>query len=246
MTAVATPSSVERELDQSLPALLLQRSSEIGGRVALRHNELSRWREYTWEEYAARTARIGMALLELGVQPGDRVAIHSENRPEWVMTDLAIQGIGCASVGVYPTSPSAEVEYLLAHSRAVVLVAEDEEQLDKVLEVRKNLPHLRKIVVIETLGVRRQLDDPMIMTFGELEALGAERPVAEWAEHVARLQPADVAMIVYTSGTTGPPKGAMLSHANLIAATTPSTRSSRPRRTTRSSPTCPCATSPSG
>jgi long-chain acyl-CoA synthetase len=135
------------------------------------------------------------------------------------MTDLAIQGIGAASVGVYPTSPSAEVEYLLGHCRAVVLVAEDEEQLDKVLAVRHELPYLRRIVVLETRGVRQYLDDPMIMTFAELEALGAERSTAEWVECVAAVQPEDVAMIVYTSGTTGPPKGAMLTHANLIAAT---------------------------
>ena len=218
-TIVDAPSPVARQVDDCLPALLMRRAAEFGTRVALRHNELSRWREYTWEEYATRTARIGTALLALGVQPGDRVAIHSENRPEWVMTDLAIQGIGAASVGVYPTCPSVEVEYLLGHSRAVLLVAEDEEQLDKVLAVRDRLPHLRRIVVLETRGVHRYLDDPMIMTFAELEALGTERSVAEWVERVAGVQPGDVAMIVYTSGTTGPPKGAMLSHANLIAAT---------------------------
>lgn len=220
MTIAAAPEFVERRLNiPTLPGLLLRRSAEIGARVALRHHELSRWREYTWAEYATRTAHIGMALLELGVQPGDRVAIHSENRPEWVMTDLAIQGIGGISVGVYPTSPSAELEYLLNHSRAVALIAEDEEQLDKVLAVRTNLPHLRHIIVIDTRGLRRHLSDPMITTFADLEALGAQRSVADWAEHVARLRPSDVAMIVYTSGTTGPPKGAMLSHANLMAAT---------------------------
>ena len=219
MTAVLSPAAVERQLDGSLPGLLLRRSAEIGRRVALRHNELSRWREYTWREYAERTAHIGMGLLALGVRSGDRVAIHSENRPEWVMTDLAIQGIGCATVGVYPTSPSTEVEFLLRSCRAVVLVAEDEEQLDKVLAVRRNLPHLQTIVVIETRGVRRYLDDPMIITFAELEALGADGTVDDWAQHVARLQSSDIAVIVYTSGTTGPPKGAMLSHANLLAAT---------------------------
>ena len=87
-----------------------------------------------------RTAHIGLGLSSLGVGPGDRVAIHSENRPEWVMTDLAAQGIGAATVGIYPTSPASEVQYLLGHSRAVVLITEDEEQLDKVLEVREHLP----------------------------------------------------------------------------------------------------------
>ena len=99
----------------------------------------------------------------LGVQPGDRVAIHAENRPEWVIADLAIQGIGAVSVGVYPTSPAAEVEYLLAHSESVVLIAEDEEQLDKALAVRERLPALRKIVLIDPRNVRET--DPMVMTW---------------------------------------------------------------------------------
>ena len=94
------------------------------------------------------------------MQPGDRVAIHGENRPEWVIADLAIQGIGAVSVGVYPTSPAAEVEYLLGHSEAVVLIAEDEEQLDKALAVRERLPALRQIVLIDPRNVR-ELDDVM-------------------------------------------------------------------------------------
>jgi long-chain acyl-CoA synthetase len=201
----------------SLPGLLMQRAGDRPTAVAMRKKDLGRWREYTWDEYLARAARVGLGLLELGVEPGDRVAVHSENRPAWLLADMGIQGIGAVTVGVYPTSPAAEVEYLLGHSESVVLIAEDEEQLDKALAVRKNLPRLRKIVVIDTRGVR-DLHDPMLVTFAEVEHLGARRETREWLDRVAALDSADPAVIVYTSGTTGPPKGAMISHDNLIAA----------------------------
>ncbi|MDQ3757153.1 MAG: AMP-binding protein [Actinomycetota bacterium] len=186
-------------------------------RVALRKKHLGRWREYSWEEYERRAAHIGLGLLDLGVEPDDRVAIHSENRPAWLLADMGIQGIGAVTVGIYPTSPAAEVEYLLGHSESVVLIAEDEEQLDKAMAVRKNLPALRHIVVVDPRGVK-VLDDPMVLTFAELEARGAQRSIEDWRERVAALDPAAPAVIVYTSGTTGPPKGAMISHDNLMAA----------------------------
>jgi long-chain acyl-CoA synthetase len=216
-TATATRDGTTPVPATSLPGLLVQRADERPTAVALRKKDLGRWREYTWDEYRTRAARIGLGLLELGVEPGDRVAIHSENRPAWLLADMGGQGIGAITVGVYPTSPAAEVEYLLSHSESVVLIAEDEEQLDKALAVRENLPNLRHIVVIDTRGVR-YMDDPMLMTFAELEELGSQRPVEEWRDRVSALDPALPAVIVYTSGTTGPPKGAMLSHRNLMAA----------------------------
>ena len=154
-------------------------------------------------------------LDALGVGPGDRVAVHSDNRPSWLFADLGAQALGAVTVGIYPTSPAAEVAYLLEHSGAKVLVAEDEEQLDKVLAVRHQLPDLRRIVVIDPRGV--DLADDMVMTFAELEELGGPRP-STWRPARARVDLDATAIIVYTSGTTGPPKGAMLSHRNLLAA----------------------------
>jgi long-chain acyl-CoA synthetase len=193
----------------TLPDLLLTHARERPDAPALREKRRGRWHEYTWGDYAQRVARIAAGLRGLGVERGDRVAIHSENRPEWVIGDLAIQGIGAVSVGVYPTSPAAEVEYLLAHSESVVLIAEDEEQLDKALAVRERLPALRRIVLIDPRNVRGLVDDPMVMTWESLEA------DAEDEGYGQGLDPDETAVIVYTSGTTGPPKGAMLTHANL-------------------------------
>jgi long-chain acyl-CoA synthetase len=193
---------------RTLPDLLLTHARERPEAPAIREKRRGRWQELTWREYADRVARAAHGLKELGVQPGDRVAIHGENRPEWVIADLAIQGIGAISVGVYPTSPAAEVEYLLAHSESVALIAEDEEQLDKALAVRERLPALSRIVLIDPRNVS-ELDDPMVMTWEELEDCD---PLGDYGQG---LDPADTAVIVYTSGTTGPPKGAMLTHANL-------------------------------
>jgi len=195
----------------SLPALLLAHARERPDSPAMREKRRGRWHELSWGDYADQVARAAHGLRELGVEPGDRVAIHGENRPEWVIADLAVQGIGAISVGVYPTSPAAEVEYLLAHSESVVLIAEDEEQLDKALAVRDRLPALRRIVLIDPRNVRG-LDDPMVMTW---EALVAEGTLDDYAGAVGALEANDTAVIVYTSGTTGPPKGAMLTHANL-------------------------------
>jgi long-chain acyl-CoA synthetase len=218
VTAVDTaPAPSPTGAATSLPGLLLRQAAERPNAVALRKKDLGRWKEYTWADYAERAARVGLGLLALGVEAGDCVAVHSENRPAWLLADLGIQGIGAMTVGIYPTSPAAEVHYLLEHSESKVLIAEDEQQLDKAWAVKDKLPNLKKIVVVETRGVR-VLDDPMVMTFAQLEELGAGRDAAEWASRVAALDPDDTAIIVYTSGTTGPPKGAMLTHANLLAA----------------------------
>ncbi len=210
---------------QSLPAVLLERAAATPGRTAMRKKHLGLWSPYTWADYAGRAAAIGVGLRHLGVTAGDRVAVHSENRPAWLLCDLGVQGIGAVTVGIYPTSPAAEVEYLLGHSGARVLVVEDEEQLDKALAVRDRLPDLDHIVVVDPRGVDR--GDGALMTLAGLEELGRADggPADTFAVAVAALDPDAPAVIVYTSGTTGPPKGAMLSHRNLLAAAASSTRS---------------------
>ena len=223
MTATIEARNVLTTTARSLPGLVLERAASTPTTIALRKKEFGRWREYTWAEYAERASLLGRGLLELGVGVEDRVAIHAENRPAWPLFDMAVQGIGAVAVGVYPTSPAAEVAYLLEHSASKVIVVEDQEQLDKTLAVREKLPALEKIVIIDPSGLRG-FDDPMLMTMRELEELGGQRAESDYTARVGAIDPTGVALIVYTSGTTGPPKGAMVTHANVLAAARASAR----------------------
>ena len=202
----------------SMTALLREIAGDEPERIGLREKEFGIWQETTYSQYWELVKTAGMALWALGVRPGDKVAIHSENRLAWVVSDLAAQGIQAVSVGLYSTNPASEVEYLLSHSETKVLIAEDQEQVDKALEVRHRLPHLEKIIYVEPRGVRTY-DDPALMSWEMFLALGRQQIVEtprRFDELVDGIELADTATLVYTSGTTGPPKGAMLSHRNLV------------------------------
>jgi long-chain acyl-CoA synthetase len=185
--------------------------------VALREKRFGIWHEITWSEYWDTIVDVGHALLALGVKPGDRVAIQSENRPEWLFVDLATVAVRGITVGLYPTNPSAEVSYLLSHSGSTVLLAEDQEQVDKALEVTADCPDLATIVYVEPRGVQHY-DDERLLVWDKLIEKGREHRAANPGaveDLVAAAEPGDVMTLVYTSGTTGPPKGAMLSIANV-------------------------------
>lgn len=205
---------------QTLPGRLLQWARTAPDRLALRHRDLGLWREFTWADYADHCAWTGLGLRALGVEAGDRVAVIGDNRPEWLFADLGAQGIGAVVVGVYATSPADEVRYVLEHSESRVVIVEDEEQLDKVLAVREQLPSLRAIMVMEPRGAAHHLAEGTAMTFAALIDRGRACDRAEFDAAVEALESTAVAVLVYTSGTTGPPKAAMLTHANLHAAAT--------------------------
>ncbi|MFC6094030.1 AMP-binding protein [Saccharothrix sp. BKS2] len=194
------------------------RASATPGAVALRAKRLGVWEEVSWADYWERAELVGHALLALGVDPGDRVAVHSENRREWLYSDIGAVAVRATTVGLYPTSPADEVAYLLSHSGARVLVAEDQEQVDKVLAVLDALPDLEHVVYLEPRGVRGRYTDDRLMSWDDFLALGA-RHRGDHPDAVARrmrgAEPDDVLTLVYTSGTTGPPKGAMLTAANV-------------------------------
>lgn len=189
--------------------------------VALRDKHLGIWREWTWASYWEHVQLAGHAYLALGVVPGDRVAIHSENRPEWLICDMGALAARAASVGIYPTNPAAEVGYLLNDSGAKVLVAEDQEQVDKTFAVLDQAPGLVKVVYLEPRGIRHRYESELLLSWEEFLDLGRDHRTAHpdaLAEVLAGQEPADLATLIYTSGTTGPPKGAMLTVSNVECA----------------------------
>nr|WP_269149972.1 AMP-binding protein [Nesterenkonia alkaliphila] len=186
--------------------------------VAMRDKNFGIWEQTTWAEYWQTAELVGHGLLALGVGVGDRVAVHAENRREWLFSDIGIVAVRAATVGLYPTNPPPEVLHLLRDSGSKVLIAEDQEQLDKALEISDELPGLEHIVYIEPRGIRGHYTDERLIFWDDFLTLGAEHQqqhpgaVAELAESA---QPEDLATLIYTSGTTGPPKGAMLTMDNI-------------------------------
>ena len=191
------------------------------GHVALREKDFGIWREYTWAETWDLIELAAHGLLALGVDVGDRVAIHAEDRPEWVIMDLATVAVRGVTVGLYPTNPSAEVEYLIGDCTPIVHLAEDQEQADKVFEIdRSTIPSVGKMIYVEERGFA-EFDDDRLMFWGDFLELGREHRSQNPNAVSARMADAldeDIMTLVYTSGTTGPPKGAMLSNANSIFA----------------------------
>ena len=196
---------------------VMEIASEYPDKIAMRYKELGVWNETTYKDFWLKSKYVSMGLKFFGVDKGEAAAIHSENRPEWFFADIGIQAIGIVSVGLYPSNPASEVEYLLSHSESKILFAEDQEQVDKALEVIDSLPMLEKIVYFEKRGLY-SYDHPKLMSFGEFLDIGK----SEYESHpefvdeqVVKLEDDDVAMMIYTSGTTGPPKGSMITHGNM-------------------------------
>jgi len=206
-------------IPDTVPKLFFNRVKKYKDRVALRKKNLGIWNKITWLQYGEMVQYVGMGLVALGLRPKDRVAIIGESRPEWLYADLGNLSVNGVSVGVYTTSSSEEVKYHLSHSEARFFFVEDEEQLDKGLEIRDELPKLEKIIVMDMKGLRH-FNDPMVISFDELLQRGKEldeKDPALFEQRVERTRPDDIATFVYTSGTTGPPKAAMLSHFNVLS-----------------------------
>ena len=202
----------------TLPRLFRHVVGQRGDAVAMREKDLGVWRSVTWRQYGERARRVGLGLVALGLRPRDVVSIIAENGPEWLYTDLGTMSVGGVTNGIYTTDSPRQVEYIVNDSGTRFFFAGDEEQLDKILEVRARCPGLVKIVVFDVEGLHG-FADAQVMSFDALLELGAryerEHPGA-WDSLVEIAKPEDLAILVYTSGTTGPPKGAMLSHRNII------------------------------
>ena len=206
----------------TLPHLLRLRAQTLPRRVAMREKVRGIWRRISWAEYEERVMRFARGLQILGFCKGDRLCISAEDTPEWIFADIAIQGLGGISIGVYPTNSWVEIQYMVGHSQARFVVCGDQEQMDKVLQASSDeggLPLVEKVIAIDLKGMRHYTD-PRIMSFADVCDLSSEMPKAEleawWQRALALIHTDDISVIVYTSGTTGHPKGAQLTHHNLL------------------------------
>lgn len=203
-------------MSDTVVSMFLKQVAARGEGVAFKVKQAGEWQQITWSEYGRDVRRAAEGLMSLGVGADDKVSLLSLNRPEWHITDIATQATGAVTVPIYVTNSPPQVAYIVGHSESKVIVCENAGQVGKVLAKREELPSLQKVVVIDADGVT--LSD-FVMTWEALleagDAFGKANPNA-FDEHVKAIKPEQLATLVYTSGTTGPPKGAMLTHKNIV------------------------------
>ena len=219
-TADAAPAAATGRGD-TFPRLLTRLAAERGKHVAMQEKQYGIWQPLTWSEYAARVRDFAHGLASYGVRDGEIVAVLGDNRPEWLIAELAAQSIRSSVVGIYPTSIGEELAHILSVSAARIVVAEDQEQVDKLLRLRETNPEIavEHVVYYDPHGLEAY-DDPWLVEFTEVEERGrawGEQHPGWYDEQVAAARPDDVAVICTTSGTTSRPKLGELSHANLLA-----------------------------
>ena len=202
----------------TLPRLLLRNAKEFPRRTAIREKDRGIWQSYTWGEYLAHVRDFALGLAALGFKREDRLSVIGDNRPRLYRAQVAAQCLGGASVPVYQDSLARELAYVWNHADVSVIVAEDQEQVDKILALRAQLPHLRLVIYDDPRGMLHYRHD-WLKSFADVEALGREfaKTHAGYFESAIEAgKSGDLAFVCYTSGTTGSPKGAMLTHANAI------------------------------
>ena len=208
---------VARLRTQTAPALLAQRALAEPDTVAYRAKRLGLYHERTWHTFASQVAQAAHGLVALGLAKGERIAIMGDACEEWMLADLGAQSLGAVVYGIYPTASAAEVEYQMQDGGATIFVAENQEYVDRILPVADRLPGLRWIVVIDDSALFAYAH-PKLRTFASLMAAGGARTPEGLAALAAGVSPGDPAFIVYTSGTSGHPKGALVSHGRHLAA----------------------------
>ncbi|MGQ9508425.1 MAG: AMP-binding protein [Thermodesulfobacteriota bacterium] len=203
-------------MDYTLPQILFQQAKSFGSKkIAIREKMYGIWLAYTWEDYIRYTRQVALGLKSLGLKRGENIGIITDNHPEWLYTEMGAQAIGAITVNLFTSSIAKELAIMLNRIQAVFVVAQDQEQVDKLLEVKGELPHVRKVIYIDQTGMRTYVNNPWLMSFKELLDLGVkidqEQPHL-FEEELWKGKPDEVALMIMTSGTTGIPKLAMISH----------------------------------
>jgi long-chain acyl-CoA synthetase len=206
---------------KSLPSLLVRNAERFGdGRVAMREKEFGIWQSVTWQQYLEHVRDFSLGLISLGLKPGESIGIIGDNRPEWIYAELAAQAAGVIPFGIFQDSILSEVAYIIDHSEATMIVAEDQEQVDKILDLKDKLPRLKKIIYTDPKGLWDYEEKDLLVDFVDIERLGRELHQKEperFEKNVHAIKEDDLAIICYTSGTTGNPKGTLLTHNNILS-----------------------------
>jgi long-chain acyl-CoA synthetase len=194
---------------KTIADLIRRAADQYGERIAARRKVDGAWEDISYARVGEIVREIGLGLIDLGIEPGERVCILSTTRVEWTYCDFAISSAGAVVVPIYPTNSPEECEWVAGNSDAIAVVCEDAGQVAKIVAVRERLPHLRTIVVMDPAG-----DTADAVTLDEIRARGRDREPAELDARAGAVTLDDPFTIIYTSGTTGPPKGCVLSHGN--------------------------------
>ena len=206
------------DLNKTLPYYILENLRKNPQKTALREKDYGVWQETRWEDYASKIVRLAMYFESLGLKKGENISIIGDNKPEWVIAELAAQLLGAVPIGIYQDSVTAEVQYLLQASESTIMVAEDQEQVDKALDILDELPRIRKIVYYDDRGMYQYDHEILIFFEDAIAAFEVDKKQVDTylEEKIAALTMDDVAVMCTTSGTTGKPKLAMLTHRNLL------------------------------
>ncbi len=198
---------------QTIVEKFFERVQKHPDKVSFRHKKNGSWTDITWRDYGDIVTKAAKSLLSLGFGHGDKIALLSNNRPEWHVIDVASMALGGATAAIYTTNSPDQVAYIVGHSEAKIAFVDTTDQLEKILKTREETPNLQKVVVFE--GYQGDADRDFVMTWDEFAGLGKEVSTPQFEEARAKVKPEDLATFVYTSGTTGPPKGVMLTHSNI-------------------------------